>query len=728
MARDNRQILINPHSSTPKVPVGALNLGEIAVQHDSVSGAALYVETVADSQVASTVAKFINETAVNTLINNAKDDLQIKIDSINEQVGLPHSGTTGDTHHWDENTTVWEAIEETYAEMAAGTAAANTKVEKAANPDTSKYMTLTHVADQETSSITYTIGLQKIDETIESAYTIVNEKVEALSAETIEKFEDVEEKIEELSAATESALENLDSTGVTPNGQAIVNVTEENGIVTPVQGDIQAAHVTVADAGGLLTASTVEDALQEIAEKVEANEVESQDGTIIVEPTSGKTDLSVNIDGTTLVKDADGVLSADLKLIKETENLEANVREQYKLVYGDSTTAIGEVIKIYKDSSLYSAFLGHVDDVLSDDEDPTSVVGGSGDTSLDLIYHKEDGTYELVAIDVNDFLEESEFKDGLEVDNHVVKVKVDDESEEVVIGESGETAPVLSVSENGVKISNIQAAIDYAVEALAQKVDADVSDVSSDGRVMVEVVQEDAALTQVVVTTTDIASSEAVGLNEDGSFTPDAESNYASAATSVRNEIKLIDQALKEVSQKLNAASVVEGESTDNWVALTVEPTSEEGTTAITIDDTALAEELINIHSEIADEAAEREAADAELLGNSASTSTENSIMGLRQLISELATTLVKDVTVESGETLLEVTKEDTPEGDLYTIKSSDRLNIAVEAAETAVQDIDFAAVATKNETVYGSNAGAEVVDGTINLDLSTLRIDCGEY
>jgi hypothetical protein len=59
MTRDNRQILVNPHSSQEKIPVGALNLGEIAVQHNNVEDAALYVETVVDSQSAETVAKFI---------------------------------------------------------------------------------------------------------------------------------------------------------------------------------------------------------------------------------------------------------------------------------------------------------------------------------------------------------------------------------------------------------------------------------------------------------------------------------------------------------------------------------------------------------------------------------------------------------------------------------------------------------------------------------------------
>ena len=73
MKRDNRQILVNPHSGLEKVPAGALNLGEIGVQHNNVEDAALYVETVADSESAETVAKFITEKAIDSKIENAID-------------------------------------------------------------------------------------------------------------------------------------------------------------------------------------------------------------------------------------------------------------------------------------------------------------------------------------------------------------------------------------------------------------------------------------------------------------------------------------------------------------------------------------------------------------------------------------------------------------------------------------------------------------------------------
>lgn len=627
MERNNRQILVNPHSSQEKVPVGALNLGEIAVQHNTVDDAALYIETVADSQSAETIAKFIAEKAIDRKIDDAMDVIQTEIDSINDAVGLPHDPET-----WESGMTVWDAIEHTYQEMTAGTAAANTRLELSGGTD--EYLELGSTRNVETSSITYYLKSKGIDERVNSAYTILNEKVT------------------ELSAATEDALENLDTTGITPAGQAIVNVTETDGIVTPVPGDIAAEHVTIADEGDHFTAEDVEAALQELAEKVDTNDVE--------------------------------LVALTAEEISELQDA-PNVREAYKLVHKADTarTPVADVIKVWKDSSLIRSYLGHVDDALESSAS-TTVVTGTGDTALCFIYQLADGSYELVAIDVNDFLEESEFGDGLEVDNHIVSVKVDDESEEVTVYDEATsaetTAPVLSVGPDGVKISNIQAAIDYAVSKNAGLIDADIT--GSDDHVSVEVVQSGTELTQVIVTTDDIASEEelktveeSIGLGPNGEFVP-AESGFTSAATTVMESIQAIDEVLKEVSEKLNAAEVFETTgSVENFVTLTIEEI-EAGKTGITIDDSDLKTEIDTI------------------VGSTASTSAETSLAGLKKLIEEV----------------------------------SNNLN------DNTVQDAEFAVLTDNERDAAHCNAGITVVDNEggdgkkVQLDLSLLKVDCGEY
>lgn len=373
--------------------------------------------------------------------------------------------------------------------------------------------------------------------------------------------EKIENEITARTEAIENAIEALDYSGVTVDGRAIVNVTETNGVITATQGDIEAEHVTIEDAGELFTATNVEDALAELAGKVNANEVESSDDSIIVTPTSGKTDLAVRVDGTTIVKNNDGSLKADLELVALTsEEISAlqdpNVREAYKLIaHGDQNrTAISSVVKVWKDSSLYRAYLGHMDDEITSVSDPT-VVPGSGDTALCFIYHLENGNYELVPVNLTEFIEDSEFADGLEVTNHIVRVKIDPNSESVTTGDSA-TAPVLSVGPDGVKVDNIQAAIDYAVAQAAAGVDADVTGTSSDGKVTVEVVQVDTEIARVVVTTDDIASAsdlaDEVAARESGD-TGIMESLTDTAAT-LTNMIEELGSGLTEEAEAREAA------------------------------------------------------------------------------------------------------------------------------------------------------------------------------
>lgn len=608
MKRDNRQILVNPHSSQAKVPVGALNLGEIGVQHNNVEDAALYVETVADSESVSTIAKFITEKAIETKIENALDIVQMEIDSLNEEIGLPH-----DPEQWNSGLSVWEAIELTYEEMTAGIAAAETKLFiDEAEGHNEKYLKLRSVKDEETSAVSYYVKTEGIDEAIDE---VVN-------------------KVEELSAATKDILDGLDFTGVTKEGKPIVNVTQENGLVNAEAGNISAEFVEINDSG-----DTLDEALEYILEHIEANKVESEDGSIVVTPEVDGTYLKVNRDNATIVLNDNNELVADLKLSTIIPS-NANVREEFALL-DHNGRQLGETVKVYKDSSLYKAFLGHVDDVLSSPTDPESLVSGSGDTALDLIYHKEDGTYELVAIDINDFLEESEFKDGFVVDNHEVSVKIDENSEKLTIG-SGVTAPVLTVDKDGVKVNNIQNAINYAVNELSAE--------------LKEAIETEAAIRE-------------------------------SADT-------IINETIEAIENKLGKVSVEKGTSVENYVKLDVSNNGE-GATAVTIDDAELKEIIDLIHDDITTEIAAREEAVEELLGTSASTSAETSIWGVKYYVDEIVNNLDAD----------------------------------------AVQDVEFAAVAEKDNTVYGSNAGAIVVpmgEGEVGkklvLDLSVLKLDCGEY
>jgi hypothetical protein len=117
-------------------------------------------------------------------------------------------------------------------------------------------------------------------------------------------------------------------------------------------------------------------------------------------------------------------------IVAVTEDLGANVKEAFKLVDEDGVQA-GAQINIYKDSALQNVELVNQE--------------------LQFTYLLASGDEETVGVDVSAFLAESEFADGLQVADHIVKVKIADGSESF-----------LSVDANGLKLSGVQDAINTA--------------------------------------------------------------------------------------------------------------------------------------------------------------------------------------------------------------------------------------------------------------------------
>lgn len=287
----------------------------------------------------------------------------------------------------------------------------------------------------------------------------------------------------------ENYFKGLDVSEISATGQPIVKISQTNGKIAAKVGNIAAAHVTVADADNVITATDVESALTEIAKKTAANKVTNADSSITVTTPTGSTTttgIKVHIkSGEGVIKlDKDGIYTS-LNLVKIKDGLPTNIKERYQLLNSDNTP-IGNSIDIYKDSALDNFYLGHVDDTLEGADstgvsDKNTIKTGSGDTALVYVMQLANGKYKLTAVNVGDFLVESEFKDGLKVDNHVVKVKKDDSSETVVTeyndnGTAKTNSDVITISESGIKIANIQAAIDAAIGTL------DVTDAAVAGK------------------------------------------------------------------------------------------------------------------------------------------------------------------------------------------------------------------------------------------------------
>ena len=350
--------------------------------------------------------------------------------------------------------------------------------------------------------------------TIDAQYVNIADSGEKFSAATVEGA------LAELNDKITDAIDGLDYTDTAVTGSYVSKVDEVNGVIS-------VTRVALPSSADTAEAKKVVIAVAEDKGQIEVSRgsITSSAETIVLADTEdGGVNFEVNIDGVSIVQDptskklkvADTALVqyvgdedtihisavdaqnnktvSSLLTISATTPTDSNVREQYNLV-GASGNTIGATIKIYKDSALYNVYLGHVDDTLSDNTDPTSIVDGSGDTALCFIYHKEDGTYKLVTVNVEDFIEENEFASGITWDSGATKVRG-------VVDPTSET--FLTVGADGFKLSGVQDAINAAVADL----DATVNNNANSGHVAVEIVETDGKLVSVTVTEDDIASAD----------------------------------------------------------------------------------------------------------------------------------------------------------------------------------------------------------------------------
>ena len=276
-------------------------------------------------------------------------------------------------------------------------------------------------------------------------------------------------------------------TNATTDGQVVVTISQVDGKVSETVTNLSDVKMTgytpsSSNTGTISANDTLEEALNKVENAIAANKVTAGDASITMgtDATDGNDTVAVNIKSGERVlalsstSGAEG-LYTDLDLVKITTNLPTNVKERYQLLATDDTQ-IGTSIDIYKDSALQSVKLLHADLTANPQLKPTYSNGTW--TDIDSQYQTEDklalcyayldvnGDTVVEAVPVGDFLRESEFGNGLQVVSGVVSVKVDPLSQSVTVsdGNGGSTtAPVLSVSSDGVKVGNIQEAINYAV-------------------------------------------------------------------------------------------------------------------------------------------------------------------------------------------------------------------------------------------------------------------------
>ena len=502
-------------------------------------------------------------------------------------------------------------------------------------------------------------------------------------------------------ANIQAQINAMDKAADAVDGQVVTTVTEADGKVTETKANVKdlqlGGYAKTSDIGAIASADTVNVALSKLENQIGKNTVTNEDGSITVTTTGNTTDVKVHIKNNENVIKLDangGGLYTDIKIEAVTGNelstLGTNVREAYKLTASDSTK-LGEYVKIYKDSALVLFKLGHVDDVLTHadattHESPDSAItDGSGSEALVYVMQLANGNFMLTAIDVESFLMEAEFKDGLQVDttNHEVSVKKDSTSEQVITAYSTTTGntsvDVLTISENGVKVANIQAAINAAVGRAQTTVNTTVTAVDetlpsgmSSHVTIAETVGENGSKTYAF-TETDIASEDALDAEVaraksaetaiDGvvGLTKAADSetrtyghtgaHYVSGTT-VKGDVEQLDAAVYALSGK----SVTDFTSANNSINIVTDTT--DGNT-ITVDLGTNAGKISGLTA-----VASSDEGVAKISGVTASDSVQT---GIKNLYDSLASEVAARKAAVSGRTItgsnaIQVTE--TPNGD----------------------------------------------------------------
>lgn len=344
-------------------------------------------------------------------------------------------------------------------------------------------------------------------------------------------------------AKLQGQIDSMDKAAEAVDGQVVTTVVEEDGKVTETKASVKdlqlGGYSKEANAtGNIASSDTINTALSKLENKVGANKVSNTDHSILVtEPTgTATTDIKVNINSNEkVIKLGDNGIYTNLNLVKVDTGLAANVKEKYQLLASDNSQ-IGVDIEIPKDSALQNVYLGHVDDKLKNADGQgesvdATITSGTGDAALVYVMQLSNGKYKLTAVNVESFLSESEFADGLQVNNHKVSVKVDTSSEKVTTGENV-TGDVLTVSTDGVKVNNIQNAINYAISKLdANVTGGTTAGTKTNGHIQVVVDEADGKLTAVTVNEANIADADKLADLSGKTVTEVASSNNSIEAT-----------------------------------------------------------------------------------------------------------------------------------------------------------------------------------------------------
>ena len=350
-------------------------------------------------------------------------------------------------------------------------------------------------------------------------------------------------------------------------GQAIIAVKEDKGVISATAGDIAAAHVTVADASNHFTATTVEGVLNELYTKSgegAAVTIESEAGSGNVLKTytikqGGKDVGKINIPKD-LVVTSGSVVKGNWVDGAFTES-ETGTGTALKLVIANQTSPVYiNTLDLVKDHTAGNGInisnTNVVSVKLDTDSEKFLTVGANGVKLSGVAAHVTSEIQKL-----------NSTKSSAANAKAVVTVA---ETDGVITSVSLEDKDIASAALLGTKTdaSTVDSAFGRIAKEVAERkaaIQALDATVSSTGgsHVDVQVVEADGKITGVTVSETDIASAKglsdeiarakaaedkiegSVGLAADGSHVKTS-GNYTSSATTIAGEISALDTQVKK--------------------------------------------------------------------------------------------------------------------------------------------------------------------------------------
>ena len=611
MAKTNRQILQHLRTNGDAAYVQS-NLqnnaaqGEIAIQYDGTEASGTSLWTLA--QDGKKAVQFVNKEQVADMIKNGA---VAEVDRVEAAVGLADNGTyikKSGTNYLNDATTVEDEIDaldkalngvqNQINGMDAGSVADDNKI----------------VSDVTQDNGQITASVKNVTAVKLEGYAVGSDNSGKVAAT---------DTLGEALGKLQGQINGMDKVADAVNGQVVTTISEEDGKVSEVKANVKdlqlGGYVKDANATGAIAGTdTINAALSKLENKAKAITISNDDKSINVTSSENGTVINVNInsDEKVIRKDGDGGLYTNLNLVKISSALPTEVKERYELhdSYGNK---IGESIDIAKDSHIVSIRY------ITDSKDVHY-------QNLEYKYIDVNGNEQTEYVDISSLVLEAEFKDGLLVDNHEVKVKIDGSSEK---DSQGEPVSFLTVGPDGVKLSGIKDEIKRNIEAL------DYTDTAADGQYVTKVDEADGKISVARANVSD-----AVLNGYEKGVKP--ESTVITATDKLKDAIAKLEHQID--AAKAAATTKVEKDAQASHLTLTSSTAADDSVT-YTIGESDIASKTA-----LDDEIAARKAVDGQTGQTYEANANSNYISGVNSLNAadvQLDAILGKDVTDGEGNT-----------------------------------------------------------------------------